>query len=250
MEIIPEYLYKYKSFDNNGYWYDIFEHKRLYMANPAKFNDPFEGRLFPFETGSCGNTIHINAGKANKDVAQFLHSYRVLCLSGNIRNKAMWAYYADNYQGFAIQFRTEKGADWPAKKNHFSKAKRVIYKSDNESIPCRHVRGYEKAKELQRLCLLYKSADWKQEEEFRIIRYDRTHKSKFFHFEYSDIESVILGAKINDKNRKLITELCKNNQIKVRNMWLATIDSRIEFFSGKSPRFDGSDYKDFIDRDI
>ncbi len=106
MEIIPGCLYKYKSFDANNYWKDILLKKRLYMARPSEFNDPFEGQLFPFETGSCGNTINLNAGRANKDVKQFLNDYRVVCLSSNIRNKAMWAYYADNYQGFAIRFRT------------------------------------------------------------------------------------------------------------------------------------------------
>lgn len=74
MEIIPEYLYKYKSFDEHYYWRDILLNKRLYMATPSEFNDPFEGRLFPFSTGSCGYTINLNAGKANKDIVQFLNS--------------------------------------------------------------------------------------------------------------------------------------------------------------------------------
>jgi hypothetical protein len=78
------------------------------MSDPSSFNDPFEGKLFPFGTGTCGNTIRLNAGQANTDITQFLPDYKVVCLSANIRNKAMWAYYGDNYQGFAIQFRTEK----------------------------------------------------------------------------------------------------------------------------------------------
>lgn len=161
MEIIPGYLYKYKSFDANNYWKDILLKKRLYMARPSEFNDPFEGQLFPFETGSCGNTINLNAGRANKDVKQFLNDYRVVCLSSNIRNKAMWAYYADNYQGFAIRFRTFKIESCEDEKNRFSSAKRVIYKSDNEVIPCQRIKGRYEARIAQRKSLLYKSTDWK-----------------------------------------------------------------------------------------
>ena len=73
MEIIPRYLYLYKSFDNNGYWKDILVKKRLYMARPEQFNDPFEGQLFPFSTALCGQSINLAAGKGNKDILQFLN---------------------------------------------------------------------------------------------------------------------------------------------------------------------------------
>ena len=250
MEIIPGYLYKYKSFDENDYWKDILLKKRLYMARPCEFNDPFEGQLFPFETGSCGYTLNLNAGRANKDVKQFLNDYRVLCLSSNIRNKAMWAYYADNYQGFAIRFKTFKIRSYHEEKNNFSSAKRVIYKSDNEIIPCQRIRGRHEAKIAQKKCLLYKSADWKQEEEFRIIRYNKSGKNKYFHFDYFDIESIILGDRIDMKNKQEITKICQKYDIRIRHMWLATIDSQIEFYTNESPRFDGSDYRKYIDHDI
>lgn len=247
MEIIPEYLYKYRTFDSEGHWKDILLNRRLYMSLASNFNDPFEGQLFPFDTGTCGNSINLIAGKANKDVAQFLKNYRVLCLSGNIRNKAMWAYYADNYKGFALQFRTRKLSIDPEKINHFSNARRVIYKSDNEYIPCRQVHGYKHLKEVQRQCLLYKSADWKQEEEFRIIR---GKNNKFFHFDSDDLVSVILGAKISEENKNQIMNLCQKLSIRCRQMWLVTIESRIEFYSDNQPRFDGISYKKYIDKDI
>lgn len=250
MKIIPGYLYKYKSFDSNNYWKDILLKKRLYMARPSEFNDPFEGQLFPFGTATCGNSINLQAGQPNKDVKQFLDDYRVVCLSSNIRNKAMWAYYADNYQGFAIRFRTFKIGLYDNEKNSFSSVQRVIYKTDNEIIPCQRINGYRAAKAAQRKSLLYKSSDWKQEEEFRIIRYNKSGKNRYFHFDYSDIESVILGDRINIKNKQEITNICKRFDIRVRHMWLAKIDSRIEFYTDESPRFDGSDYRKYIDHDI
>jgi|GEM_PF-2287877 hypothetical protein len=250
MEIIPRYLYVYKSFDDTGYWKDILINKRLYMARPEQFNDPFEGQLFPFSTSSCGQSINLAAGKGNKDVTQFLNDYRVVCLSSNIRNKAMWAYYADDYKGFAIRFKTTKDKGCFMQGNVFAAAERVIYKKESEEIPCREVCGYREAKKIQRQCLLYKSDDWRQEEEFRVIKYSRSKNKKFLHFGYDDIESVILGARISEANRETITGICEANHIKIRNMWLATIESRIEFYSKEPPRFDGSSYKRFIDDDI
>ena len=242
MQIIPNYLYLYKSFDDDNYWREILDKKRLYMACPNQFNDPFEGRLFPFNTGSCGNTINLSAGKANKDVGQFLNNYRVLCLSSNIRNKAMWAYYADDYRGFAIRFKTTG--------NVFASAERVVYKSPNEEIKCRSVTGPREGKKIQRKCLLYKSDDWKQEEEFRIIKYSKLKRNRFLHYEYDDIDSVILGERISDDNKEIITKICNNHNIKIRNMWLVTIESKIEFYSKEAPHFDGGTYKRFIDKDI
>lgn len=261
MITIPEYLYKYRSFDKNEYWKDIFENNRLYMASPLGFNDPFEGQLFPFTSGSAGNTINLHVGGFNRDVGQFLNEYKVLSLTGNIRNKAMWAYYADNYNGFAIQFKTNGG---------FSSAQRVIYRSDNEKIPCQDVHGRLEAKDVVQKCLLYKSDDWRGENEFRIIQEGEREEKIFFNFNPDDIVSVIIGGtqnkfawkydsfsnidedeveRIQEAKGELI-DICKDKGILIRYMWLVPIYSRIEFYSRKEPRWDGSSYRDFIDTDI
>lgn len=250
IDIVPKYLYKYKTFDENNYWQDILLNNRLYMSPPSQFNDPFEGKLFPFDSGTCGNSINLAAGQMNKDIGQYLDYYRVVCLSGNIRNKAMWAYYASNYSGFAIQFKTFSLQENYMVNNVFSRTQRIIYKSNSEEIPCKQIMNRSEADQALRKCLLYKSEDWKQEEEFRIIERVTKAKEKYLKFDSNDIESVILGICISDGNRKLITKICKEKNIRIRNMWLATIDSRIEFYTGERPRCDGRSYKIFIDKDI
>lgn len=250
IDIVPKYLYKYKTFDENNYWQDILLNNRLYMPPPSQFNDPFEGKLFPFDSGTCGNTINLATGQMNKDVGQYLDNYRVVCLSGNIRNKAMWAYYACDYRGFAIQFKTYSLKENYMVDNAFSKAQRVIYKSNSEEIPCKQIMNPSEADKALRKCLLYKSEDWAQEEEFRIIERVNKAKKKYLKFAPNDIESVILGIRMSEDNRKKITKICKEKNLRIRNMWLATIDSKIEFYTGEGPRRDGSSYKDFIDKDI
>ncbi|WP_301894225.1 hypothetical protein, partial [Mitsuokella multacida] len=68
--------------------------------------------------------------------------------------------------------------------------------------------------------------------------------------DYPDIECVILGARIDEQNEHAIATICQAHDIKIRHMWLATIDSRIEFYTDKPPRFDGSSYRKYIDPDI
>lgn len=99
---IPKYIYKYTRF--NEYWEDIFQNRRFYMPSPDELNDPFEGQLLPVGSGTAGNSINTAAGKFNRDMERFLKNFRILSFSANIRNKAMWANYSDQYCGFALQF--------------------------------------------------------------------------------------------------------------------------------------------------
>ena len=63
--------------------------------------------------------------------------------------------------------------------------------------------------------------------------------------EFKNICKIIFNKILKNEqiNEKLISK-------KIRNMWLATIASRIEFYSKGAPRFDGRSYKQFIDNDI
>lgn len=58
----------------------------------------------------------------------------------------MWAYYADDYKGFAIRFKTTRDREYFTHGNVFAAAERVIYKRDSEEIPCREVRSSNEAK--------------------------------------------------------------------------------------------------------
>lgn len=99
---IPKYIYRYTRF--NEYWEDILQNRRFYMPSPDELNDPFEGQLLPVGSGTAGKSINTTAGKFNRDMERFLKNFRILSFSVNIRNKAMWAHYSDQYCGFALQF--------------------------------------------------------------------------------------------------------------------------------------------------
>ncbi len=238
---IPTYVYKFKSFD--AHWRDIFENLRLYMATPKEENDPFEGQLIPIVVSTAGGSISTAAGKLNGAIEGNFNQYRILSLSANIRNKAMWAHYSSNYSGFAIQFKTA---------NTFSKVERVIYKPDSEKVAFKNIDLISERDDIYKQALLYKSEDWIKEHEFRIIEKSQSvDEKRFFRFNIEDVESIVLGVYIEKENKKEILNFAKSLKIKVRYMWTVPIKARIEFYSdGNEPKFDGSSYQQYIDKDI
>lgn len=237
---VPTYVYKFKSFD--AHWRDIFENLRLYMATPKEENDPFEGQLIPLVASTAGTSISIAAGKLNGTIENNFNQYRILSLSANIRNKAMWAHYSSSYSGFAIQFKTS---------DTFSRVERVIYKPDIEEVASQNIENISRINDVYKEALLYKSLDWINEQEFRVIEKSLDTEKRFFDFKTEDIKSIILGIYIKENDKKEILQLAKDLKIKVRYIWTVPIKARIEFYSdGNKPKFDGSSYQQYIDKDI
>ena len=259
---IPKYIYKYTRF--NEYWVDIFQNRRFYMPSPDELNDPFEGQLLPVGSGTAGNSINTAAGKFNRDMERFLKNFRILSFSANIRNKAMWAHYSDQYCGFALQFNTQK---------NFSEVERVIYRPDYETIGPVTIPGLKKYEEYDpiRQSLLIKSKDWENEEEFRIIKEVTHERGKnfanqlmYYNFDLSDLEGIILGAnldfedknnaekyKCHLKNKQRLLDYAHQLKIPVYYSWTVPIKSKIEFYKeGNRPRFDGSSYMNYIEKNF
>lgn len=235
---LPVYVYKFRCF--NEYWEDIFKNNQLYMPLASELNDPFEGKLIPMNTGDAGNTIRLMEGGCNKNAENVLSKYRILSLAKNIRSKSMWAYYAYNYSGFALEFNT---------KYTFSSLKQVVYKSGKFNTELRNTLneiriGIENA-------LLYKSKDWSHEEEYRLInnRIDIKYKK----FGRDDINSIILGYSISLDNEKKLIEFAKKLGTNIKRMYLAPYDDTIEFYYDKDKcpaRGDGSSYRKYIIKDM
>lgn len=252
---IPKYVYKYTRF--NDYWEDIFLHQRLYMPSPSELNDPFEGQLIAVNSGTAGNTIGLAAGKFNKDIGSLLKNYRILSLSANIRNKAMWAHYANQYCGFALQFNTRKS---------FSDVERIMYRPDYETGETVYITSKKDCEEknLMRQALLVKSKDWENEEEFRIVDKITANEEKtrphYYDFEQNDLEGIILGANLDfdtaskyqvqygDNVKKLLAYAHALN-VPVYYSWTVPIKSKIEFYrEGNRPQFDGGSYMKYIEK--
>jgi len=108
---IPNSLFKYYSFDNN--YPDLNNSKieylkagKVYLSTlyPSPFNDPFEGNFLIF------NEKELKRKKWDRNLIEkyytsLVKKWYVSCLSNtNEQNMPMWAYYANNHNGFCVKY--------------------------------------------------------------------------------------------------------------------------------------------------
>lgn len=182
---IPTVLYKYFSLSNdcvlNAAKIQYISESKVYLSTLSSFNDPFEGKFLIFNQD--------NLAQKGWDI-DLIHEYydnlrnfwRATCLSDtNEQNMPMWAYYANNHQGFCVEYILSD----MQKKYIFP----VSYESDRQcadSIVTRVINAFGKYKYegiepdgedsalLQCLLLSFaaKHKSWSHENEYRIIHPD------------------------------------------------------------------------------
>ena len=106
----------------------------------------------------------------------------------------MWAYYAAEYTGLCIGFKTD---------GIFSDIQKVDYVDKQEEFSCDIDRAISTD-------LLKKSKYWEHEKEYRIIKYNNS----FLEFEQNDIVCVLFGCKMDEFVRKSI-EVCIPNNVPI-----------------------------------
>ena len=105
---IPTRLFKYYSLTENK---DINESKlkylqesKIFLSEFSGFNDPFEGKLFRFDEEKlrkCG----WDKNKVERYYNSLKSGFKYACFSKtNENNMPMWAYYANNHQGFCVEY--------------------------------------------------------------------------------------------------------------------------------------------------
>lgn len=112
-QYVPDTLYKYFCLDSrtelNQMKLGDLKNGKIYLSDLKDFNDPFEGNFFIFD-----ETKLAEKGWDNKQIEVYLAHiaslFKVGCLSSvGENNMPMWAYYANNHQGFCIEYKiTEK----------------------------------------------------------------------------------------------------------------------------------------------
>ena len=231
---LPEKIYKYRAFDNLEYVKEIFEKNQLYLAKRTDLNDPFEGCNFRIHLGVAGESIPQGAGEQHSSIKEKLEKYRILSLSETCRSPQMWAHYADNYSGFCLQFST---------KENFKDLKPVKYISSDTINERKTI--LEDGEELQKIMIesYHKKGDeWGYEKEYRILR---PKKQKYFKFENKELEAIILGVKISEKNKKLLEKYAKENEIKILKMFISNESYKIRILDNdRDVKRDGSNIED------
>ena len=234
----PPVLYKYGRFDSKGHYLKLIRDSELWFSSARNFNDPFDSALqYQFTDNPPGirrkwaenylkrEEPHLNRGQRRKVAnqrlkeidkdddyieRQILHHVELnyknygICSLTEVRDDLlMWAHYSDHHRGFCVGIDTDKLLNvqmaLARDNNAITELVRVNYSPTMPDINFFESMLSTGNDDITRL-LTTKSDHWLYEHEFRLLYYDHIETS--MNIGHTTITEVILGCKIDDKNRK------------------------------------------------
>ncbi|WP_431026169.1 DUF2971 domain-containing protein [Halomonas sp. H5] len=236
---VPNYLYKYKSFDSNGYWERLLRHQEIFFASPNMFNDPFECKArfdyvasrskkisrYAFQLwvsfgeqgepedyielsrdmvdgGRVGNEVH------RKEVEELMHKkqndiFAILSLSEDPENILMWSHYADNHTGFCVEFNTSYG------RVPFGSAREVQY---HKHFPV--LNWWEDSIfDIYKSMVFNKSDGWSYEKEWRVFDgYGKGVRK----FRAKAVSGIYMGCQISEENACKLVSIAKSFPFEIK----------------------------------
>jgi Protein of unknown function (DUF2971). len=163
--------YKFRSSQRPEFTVDILENNRLFCSDWRDLNDPMEGTYDTLITGSSPNHL-----ECVREIYSSKVRLRVCSLSETYKSHAMWAYYADEFRGAAIELKLPSYA---VTRIDYASGLR-IHKWQTDSNP------YQIARKI----LTTKHSDWEAEKEVRVL-----HDQEFYELPPGAIQRVILGSR-------------------------------------------------------
>ena len=156
----------------------------------------------------------------------------------------MWAHYAQNHEGFVLEFNKENSFFNQSKSIHdqIRRLYKIIYSSERPEIEL-----YDSEKEKDALLkslinniMLTKSYDWQQEKEWRMIMelkeadeiIERDNSNIYlFNIPKDLILSIYLGTRMTQKNKNELFEAVKGNGInpKIYQSYLDQKEYKLNF---------------------
>jgi hypothetical protein len=252
-------FYKFFPKDRIGF----FDNRLVRFTPPAAFNDPFDmapvldsafGKLGP---GSPFPSLRESFNRIGQNLAdalvnrprypqQFMSGlYGVLSLTTKNDTLLMWAHYASEHKGFAVEFDARH--PWFNQKiaardfGQVGVARKVTYSKDRPTI---------EIKKLEVGAFLTKSDDWSYEEEWRMLlplsRCDKEiaaspHAVHLFEIPAQAIRAVIFGALMSAADREQIQKSLKDAGLKHVRLKHAILSPRqfateIQSFKPQTPK--------------
>lgn len=168
-------FYKFRSPNSPSFTIDIIKENRLYCADWRNLNDPMEGTYDALVLGP-------NAHRRTKieEIYENKIGTRVCSLSRTYKHHPMWAYYAGDYSGLAIEI------DLPE-----SQVRSIDYAS---GYRIQNWSNDDNAYSIAQRILTTKHSDWSHEKEVRILY----NEGEFFPLPRGAIQRIILGSRSNE----------------------------------------------------
>lgn len=214
---IPENLYKYGSFESK-YWEKIIYKAQIHLSSAKLFNDPFDCRAnFDYKgaisKGKFRDELIKRFGEEdienipNEIVQKYIiegmrEDVFVGCFSEIWNSILMWAHYANNYNGYCIEYDITQVREH-LKYNLYP----VLYEKEYVDITDSLV-NYNRNTGL--ICNLVKAQEWNYEQEWRIVEY----RKEPFYFRKA-LKAVHLGKNCSQKIKDNIMQWAKESNKEV-----------------------------------
>ena len=214
---IPSYLYKYGSFQSQ-YWNDTIFKAKIYLSPAIAFNDPFDCRAnFNYKKAvrkgkfreellklySANDIDNLPEEIVQKCIIDLMREdVFVFCLSEVWDSILMWAHYANNYNGYCLEY------DMKMVREHLIyNLYPVLYEEKYIDITDNLI-NYNGNAGL--ICNMAKAKEWSYEREWRIVEY----RENPFYFRKA-LKAIYLGKNCSPKVKDDVIRWAKDNSKEV-----------------------------------
>jgi hypothetical protein len=154
-----------------------------------------------------GSLLFQIMSKINASIKKELNNIRleklskigVCCFSKNNTNLLMWAHYAESHKGMCLEF--------DPKYLPFFKAFNVEYELNIPALKSDLFFEREENSEFIQKLLSFKSIDWKDEEEMRILHQEN---NKSYYYPIQSLKAIYFGLKTNSSDIEMICSIIKS----------------------------------------
>ena len=190
----------------------------LYFSDWRKLNDVLEGKYYYEETNGSSPDSSTRKLIFGERLQKQKGAYKVCSLTTALTNPLMWAFYASDNAGVAIEIKLP-----------YSK-KDIVPMSYSETIPVLDLTLLEKVdksdvdgswtKAVAKHILTHKTIDWEHEQEVRILVEDsKLHGHKY---EIHEPKRLYYGPRMDESVYSKLKEICDSHEVEM--IPIATID--------------------------
>ncbi|WP_122894117.1 DUF2971 domain-containing protein [Arcobacter peruensis] len=150
---------------------------------------------------------------------KYRNKLKISSFSENHKSLLMWGHYANNHQGFCIEYDLSSMNDNENLKKYLFPVKYSNERFDITDFYIDNVINKE-AKDTNRLIhsVLYNSEDWEYEKEWRFVITESEYDSKTV--STPKPKAIYLGSQIKEEHKEQFIKVCKENDIDVYQMKL------------------------------
>lgn len=219
-------LYQFRKFSN--YALSNLLNRELTLSRPSVMNDVFDSLVFLWLNSPSYGTSAIHKKHLDPYKDSF-NDYRIACFCEDnpkknqyaIQNNLMWSHYADEHQGFCVEFLFNSDDFRKDEFNELTASRlfRVKYWNPNKDAPI----GFEnKTKGMTAsIAFLTKHHDWNYENEVRLLEFAPQNGSIRKQYQLGEktiIKAIYFGYRCPGANIQIIMELLKDKGIKFYKM--------------------------------